>query len=129
FVNRGVRVDRAVSCLPSITYPNAVSIMTGRFPGHHGILGNRWFDRRTLELPDYMSAATYKDVNEHFSVPTIYELLSDRLTVNVQCHTRRGATYTFDNMVLSGFNFYFKMYKSVDARSGNTIEDVAALAN
>src|SRR4051794_33667330 len=56
FVNHGVRVDRAVSSFPSTTYPNAVSLITGRFPGHHGILGNRWFDRRTLEMPDYLSA-------------------------------------------------------------------------
>src|SRR5262249_40349503 len=56
FGQRGVRVDRAVTSLPSITYPNATSLLTGLFPGHHGILGNHWFDRRTLQLPDYLHA-------------------------------------------------------------------------
>ena len=129
FVNHGVRVDRAVSSLPSITYPNAVALITGRFPGHHGIIGNRWFDRRTLEMPDYIAAETYRDVNDQFSAPTLYEILSDKLTVNVQCHTRRGATYTIDNAIPNGFNFCFGMYKSVDARSGATMEAVSALAN
>src|SRR5512147_201956 len=43
FFEGGVRVRHAFSSLPSITYPNCSSLITGRFPGHHGVLGNSWF--------------------------------------------------------------------------------------
>src|SRR5262245_13349802 len=31
----GIEVEHAVDSMPSITYPNLVSVMTGLFPGHH----------------------------------------------------------------------------------------------
>ncbi|MBS1836989.1 MAG: alkaline phosphatase family protein [Actinobacteria bacterium] len=34
-----------VSSLPTVTLPNHTSIITGRHPGHHGILHNAWWDR------------------------------------------------------------------------------------
>jgi predicted AlkP superfamily pyrophosphatase or phosphodiesterase len=41
FVEGGVRVRDAMSSLPSVTYPNCTSVITGLFPGHHGIMGRR----------------------------------------------------------------------------------------
>ncbi|MCH7831944.1 MAG: alkaline phosphatase family protein, partial [Proteobacteria bacterium] len=66
FVRGGVRVGHAVSSLPSVTYANSVSLLTGRFPGHHGVLGNRWFDRHRLILQDYGHPDTYREVNDDF---------------------------------------------------------------
>jgi hypothetical protein len=37
----------AMAGLPTVTLSNHTSILTGRLPGHHGILNNAWFDRRT----------------------------------------------------------------------------------
>jgi hypothetical protein len=37
----------AMAGLPTVTLANHTSIITGRLPGHHGILHNAWFDRRT----------------------------------------------------------------------------------
>ncbi len=37
----------ATAGLPTITLANHTSILTGRLPGHHGILHNAWFDRRS----------------------------------------------------------------------------------
>lgn len=34
-----------VSSLPTVTLPNHTTIITGRHPGHHGILHNAWWDR------------------------------------------------------------------------------------
>ncbi len=39
----------AMAGLPTVTLANHTSILTGRLPGHHGILHNAWFDRRTGE--------------------------------------------------------------------------------
>ncbi len=34
-----------IAALPTITLANHTSIITGRLPGHHGILNNAWWDR------------------------------------------------------------------------------------
>ncbi|MFQ5491619.1 MAG: alkaline phosphatase family protein, partial [Phycisphaerae bacterium] len=128
FVTGGVGVEHAIASMPAITYPNAVSLITGRFPGHHGVLGNRWFDRLTLIDQDYGSAATYRSVNRDFESATLYELMPDRLTVNVQGHTRRGVTHTFDHWALSGIDWFLGSYTSVDQRVGACIDRVVNLA-
>lgn len=43
-LDRAARVENAVTCIPSVTYANASSMVTSILPGGHGIL-NRWFDR------------------------------------------------------------------------------------
>lgn len=37
----------AMASLPTVTLANHTGIITGCFPGHHGILHNAWFDRGT----------------------------------------------------------------------------------
>jgi len=69
--------------------PNCASLIAGVFPGHHGIMGNSWFDRWTLTLQNYVSFETYLNVNDDLRSPTLYELLatSSRSTFR----TTRGA--------------------------------------
>lgn len=129
FVEGGVEVRRAIAALPPTTYPNAVSLLTGLLPGHHGILGNQWYDRDTMLFFNYGSGETYRSVNEHFDALTIYDLLSDELTVNVQCHTRRGATFTIDNVNLSAIKWFLGWYEGYDRRVGISIEEVGQIAN
>ncbi len=128
FVEGGVGVRNAVTSIPSVTYPNAVSLLTGCFPGHHGILGNQWFDRETFFLRDYSSALTYQTVNTDFKNPTLFELLDDKLTVNVRCHTRRGATKSFDHAIGTGLDWVFNRYGHADQRVGLTAPMVAEFA-
>src|SRR5258708_3892712 len=45
-VDRGLSFEAAVASVPSETYPNLSSMLTGLFPGHHGIPANIWLDRR-----------------------------------------------------------------------------------
>ncbi len=129
FVEGGVGVRHAVTSMPAITYPNSVSLLTGCFPGHHGIMGNLWFDRQTLEIPDYIHADSFRSVNEHFDRPTIYEVLHDHFTVSVQFHTRRGVTHTFDNLMPTAIDWYTHNFSAVDRRVGYTLTDVIRLAN
>ena len=37
----------AMASLPTVTLANHTGILTGCFPGHHGILNNAWYDRST----------------------------------------------------------------------------------
>jgi hypothetical protein len=55
---RGVRFDRAVVPLPR-TFPSWLSLLTGRYPHHHGIrhMFPRW-DTRQVEFPTVPRAAT-----------------------------------------------------------------------
>jgi hypothetical protein len=128
FVDGGVGIEHAVAALPPITYANAVSIITGRFPGHHDVTGNRWYDPRCDALRDYGSAATYRKVNEDFHFPTIYEMLGDAFTVNVQGHTRRGVSQTIDNVVTAGLDWLLGNYMAADARVGECVHEVATIA-
>ncbi|MCG8408712.1 MAG: alkaline phosphatase family protein [Phycisphaerales bacterium] len=129
FIRGGVGVEHAIVSMPAITYPNAVSLLTGLFPGHHGVLGNQWFDHHTLQYQAYLHAATYRSVNEDFTAPTLYDLLRDQLTINVQCHTRRGVTCTIDNWAESGIDWFLGDYINVDRRVGSRIRYVTKLAN
>ena len=128
FEHGGLRVEHAVDCIPSLTYPNAVSLITGRFPGHHGIVGNQWFDRTTLRMPDYIRPAFYRDVNEHFAAPTLFEILGDCFTVNIQCHSRRGVSATIDNLITTGIGFSVGSPSSVDANVAACMGEVTTLA-
>lgn len=129
FIENGVRVRHAFSSLPTSTYPNRSSLLTGRFPGHHQIPGNFWFDRRTLECRDYMTLATYRTVNHHLAVPTLYEWLADHFTVSIAHHTYRGATESIDGA--RGFFWAWALgrYEMADSRVSTAMGEVIRRAN
>jgi predicted AlkP superfamily pyrophosphatase or phosphodiesterase len=128
FVDGGVRVDHAVTSMPAVTYSNSTSLITGCFPGHHGILGNKWFDRRTLEYHDYGYAWSYRAVNDHFTPATLFEILRDQFTISVQAHTQRGASQGIDWEALAAVDWYTQQYSNVDARVGYGIDEAFTLA-
>jgi phosphonoacetate hydrolase len=49
----------AMAGLPTVTLANHTSVLTGRLPGHHGILHNAWFDRRSGKQVITNSNATW----------------------------------------------------------------------
>jgi predicted AlkP superfamily pyrophosphatase or phosphodiesterase len=49
----------AMSSLPTVTLANHTSILTGCYPGHHGILHNAWWDRARREQIVTNSPATW----------------------------------------------------------------------
>jgi len=129
FVDGGVGVDYAFDCLPSVTYANYSSLITGRFPGHHDIMGNLWLDRRTLTTYDYRTLHTYRTVNRHLRVPTLYDILGDHFTLNIQCHTRRGVTHTIDNSRTFAWAWILGKYTFADKHVVDSFEEVARVAN
>jgi hypothetical protein len=125
FVDGGVRVRNAVVSMPSITYANSVSLITGMFPGHHGVLGNQWFDRETLFKRDYGFLATYEKVNTDYTARTIFEILDDRFTICVRSHTDRGAKMRIEDHIATGLDWITDNYSQVDVRVGKTVDEVA----
>ncbi len=129
FIENGVRVRHAVSSLPTSTYPNCSALITGRFPGHHHIPGNFWFDRRTLECRDYMSFPTYRTVNQHLAVPTLYDWLGDHFTMSIAHHTYRGATDSIDGARVFFWAWALGQYMMADSRAGVSMAKVVRTAN
>lgn len=125
FARGGVEVENAIVCLPSLTYANSVSLITGLLPGHHGILGNQWFDPTTPQHRDYGGPLTYRRVNDDIRHATVYDLLDDHFTLNVQCHTRKGVKHTIDQDISSGILWGLGCYQTVDRRVGDVLPRVA----
>lgn len=46
-IARGVRAERLIPSFPSKTFPNHYTIVTGLYPGHHGIVANNMYDPAT----------------------------------------------------------------------------------
>jgi len=129
FVEGGVRVRYAISSMPSITYPNCSSIITGLFPGHHGIMGNYWLDRDRLLIHYYMTFDTARNVNGDLAPPTIYDMLSDRLTVSILVQTHKGVTESIDLKDVFDLGWVLGRYQWVNQRVGETFLKVVELAN
>lgn len=99
-VDRGLRVETAVASVPSETYPNLSALLTGLFPGHHGIPANIWLDRR-LRLREAHTNIFRSYSASEFLVPeakTLYERLPPG-SVAVTAPIARGATVTAKNIL------------------------------
>jgi predicted AlkP superfamily pyrophosphatase or phosphodiesterase len=93
----------AMAGLPTVTLANHTSILTGRLPGHHGILNNAWYDRRSGRQIITNSSATWPTAMETLTpgVETIHDAVhrtwADAFTASVNEPADPGADYsTFD---------------------------------
>lgn len=48
-INQGTYIKRVIPVFPSFTFPNHLSIITGLYPGHHGIIANSFYDKQLNE--------------------------------------------------------------------------------
>lgn len=93
----------AMAGLPTVTLANHTSILTGRLPGHHGILNNAWFDRATGAQVITNSSATWPRAMESITPGTesihdaVLRTWPDALSasVNEPCDLSAGYS-TFD---------------------------------
>lgn len=114
FVERGTRFTQAFGVFPSVTYANCTSIITGRFPGDHGIIGNTWYDPSTATFHDYRSAGSYLNVNQHLPVPTLFELVPDHPTLNLRYIMSYGADMNYALGTRAKILWWFNMHEAVD---------------
>ncbi|MCB9857539.1 MAG: alkaline phosphatase family protein [Phycisphaerales bacterium] len=124
FLEGGLHFTNAAACFPTVTYSNAVSLMTGRYPGRHGVTANAWFDRSTQRHVDYTRALTYLTVDRDYQAKTIYELIAPGVTSSVQCAAARGVTWRWQSQLANGLNWAFGDYEAVDTRVGSRVSDV-----
>jgi len=93
----------AMAAFPTVTLANHTSILTGRLPGHHGILHNAWYDRAAGEQVITNSQATWPWAMQHLStgVESLHDAIHradpDAFTASVNEPCDIGADYsTFD---------------------------------
>jgi predicted AlkP superfamily pyrophosphatase or phosphodiesterase len=93
----------AMAGLPTVTLANHTSIITGRYPGHHGILHNAWYDRATGEQVITNSQATWPWSMQHCvdgvesTHDAVHRTWPDAFTASVNEPCDIGADYsTFD---------------------------------
>jgi hypothetical protein len=93
----------AIAGLPTVTLSNHTSIITGRSPGHHGILHNAWYDRRRREQVITNSQPTWPWAMRHLfdGVDSLHHAIHrtwpDAFTASVNEPCDIGADYsTFD---------------------------------
>jgi predicted AlkP superfamily pyrophosphatase or phosphodiesterase len=132
-LDRGVAVDNAIACVPSVTHANATSMVTGQYTGHHGIFANRWFDQNLLTTRNYETKFTMGEVNHDFSVPTIYEILADKVTCVIGMQVNRGAhiplvTSASKGGLPAGIAFKLGENKHFDWIITGTLGEVATLS-
>ena len=101
----------------------------GCFPGHHGIVGNKWFDRNRLIFQNYDFIKTYRQVDSDFHATTIYDVLSEDFTATILTPVRRGATRNIDNWMSAGISWYFGLQKNVNNLTTARFELIADTAN
>ncbi|MCA9664232.1 MAG: alkaline phosphatase family protein [Myxococcales bacterium] len=65
----------AYTVFPSVTWAAHVSVVTGQYPRHHGVLGNRWWDHRRFVLP-YMYSVV--ETQRRIRTPALYDLTAKR---------------------------------------------------
>jgi predicted AlkP superfamily pyrophosphatase or phosphodiesterase len=60
-IARGVHADSLIPSFPPKTFPNHYTIVTGLYPGHHGIVANSMFDAATGRVFATENAAELRD--------------------------------------------------------------------
>lgn len=114
FADRGLYCPRALAGVPSVTLANETSLVTGVFPGRHGIIGTRWFDRNRLVWRNYATIAQKNMVDEDYTATNIYEQFPDRDTFSLFYQVHRGATEFVENRITGAVTYVFGMYDLTD---------------
>ncbi len=114
FVDRGLYCPQAVANVPSVTLVNLTSIVTGLFPGHHGITGNNWFDRNRLIWRNYNTIAQKNTLDGDYAARNIYEHFPRRTTASIFYQPHRGTTKFVENRLSAGPPFFFRWYEFID---------------
>jgi hypothetical protein len=125
FVDRGLYVPRAAASAPGVTIANLTSIATGRFPGRHDVLANRWFDRNQLVYRDYETISQKNLLDSDCAGPMIWESFPDDLTYSCFFQPHRRATVWDENFVAGGVTYFLGMYTYIDRMTLNMLGNMA----
>jgi hypothetical protein len=98
----------AIASLPTVTLANHTGILTGLFPGHHGVLHNAWVDRATGRQVITNSAATWTESMQWLKpgVETLHHAIQrlrpGAVTVSINEPCDSGATFSVFELMRQG---------------------------
>lgn len=88
----GARAKRMKTSMPTVTWTNHTTLVTGVHPGKHGVIANDYFDRQQLKSIPYIPDPLFNK-DEIVKSPTIYDVAHDAglSTAGVCWPASRGA--------------------------------------
>ena len=128
FVSRGLYIRRCVANIPSVTLANETSLVTGLFPGRHGVTGINWFDRSKCIWRNYETIAQKNTLDGDYQAVTIFERLKDSTTLSLFYQAHRGVTKFVENWTSAGPPYFFGWYQFVDRITLSRFDIVAQIA-
>ena len=75
-VAKGAYAEGLIPTFPSKTFPNHYSIITGLYPGHHGLVDNNFYDPARHELYEMKNIQRVRDAYYYGGTP-LWKLASD----------------------------------------------------
>jgi predicted AlkP superfamily pyrophosphatase or phosphodiesterase len=69
----GARAGRMKCSMPTVTWPNHTTLVTGVHPARHGVIGNNYFDRAKGEIVPLIPDPIF-DKDEIVKSPTVYDV-------------------------------------------------------
>ena len=70
---KGARANGMKASVPTVTWPNHATLMTGVHPARHGVVGNNYLDRATGKRVALIADPIF-DQSQLVKVPTIYDV-------------------------------------------------------
>ncbi len=68
----GSRAEKMKCSMPTVTWPNHTTLVTGAHPGRHGVIGNSYFDRTKGEVVPLIPDPIFNK-DEIVKTPTVYD--------------------------------------------------------
>ncbi len=70
---QGAKASSMMAVIPTVTWPNHTTLVTGVTPELHGVVGNNYFDRQTKAVVTLIQDPVF-DKEQIVKVPTIYDV-------------------------------------------------------
>jgi predicted AlkP superfamily pyrophosphatase or phosphodiesterase len=77
----GARAESMKASVPTVTWPNHTTLVTGDHPARHGVVGNNYYDRATGKNVQLISDPVL-DKDKIIHVPTVYDLAHEQRLVS-----------------------------------------------
>jgi len=81
--DRAAVAKPALTGVPSVTYAMMAMMLSGKHPGHTGIPGMYWIDRKTLTNRDYPRYVDIFEANNDLRCPLMFDYLKDEYTATI----------------------------------------------
>ncbi|EHQ42675.1 alkaline phosphatase family protein [Myroides odoratus] len=113
FASLGTKAESLIPSYPSVTFPNHYSIVTGMYPGHHGLVGNTMYDRNTEERYSLGNAKAVTDAKWYGGTPLW--VLAEQQGMLSACYYWPGSEAAIQK-VLPTYYYKYSEKSDIDSR-------------